>query len=38
MVRGTDEWKLIKEIEQVSDRNTDTFIHDTSYDALILQY
>ena len=33
MVRGTDEWKLIKEIEQVSDRNTDTFIHDTSYDA-----
>ena len=33
MIRGTDEWQLIKEIEQVSDRNTDTFIHDTTYDG-----
>ena len=34
IVKDTDEWKLIKDIEDVADRNSDTFIIDkTTYDA-----
>ena len=34
IIRDTDEWKLIKDIEAVADRNKDEFITDkTAYDA-----
>lgn len=34
IIKDTDEWKLIQDIEAVADRNKDTFIVDkTIYDA-----
>ena len=34
IIKDTDEWKLIKDIEAVADRNSDTFIvNKTTYDA-----
>ena len=34
IIKDTDEWQLIKDIEAVADRNSDTFIVDkTTYDA-----